>query len=221
MSLINNEILYKPAYTYGVHEVIKRNNFRYYKIKNLLVPSVTSILRMSRPTQDYNYSVTQSDSFEIGNIMHDYLDKYITNKNIQTENSKNSKIAINLGNVIINNIFPKVTSFIASEATVHNRFNYAGTLDLLAEIDNKLTIIDYKSSYRKKSSYLIDEHFQQLAAYAMAHDDMHDTNIQQAMIFIVYKESYEFEILTADLSLLNDYKCMWQDKLRYYNEVSV
>ena len=40
-------------------------------------------------------------------------------------------------------------------------------LDLLAEIDGKLTIIDYKSSFRKKSSYQIDEHFQQLAAYAM------------------------------------------------------
>jgi len=221
MSLINSEILYKPSYTYGEHEVIKRNNFRYYKIENLLVPSVTSILRVSKSTQDTYYSAKQSDSFEIGNMMHDYLDRYITNKNIYTENSKNSKIASDLSKVIIDNIFPKVTSFIASEATVHNEYSYAGTLDLLAEIDNKLTIIDYKSSYRKKSSYLIDEHFQQLAAYAIAHDKMHDTDIRQAMLFIVYKESYEFEVLTADFSLLSDYKCMWQDKLRYYNEVSL
>ncbi len=221
MSLINNENFYNPTYSYGVHEVIKRNNFRYYKIENLLVPSVTSILRLSRPTQESSYSSKQADSFEIGNMMHDYLDKYITNRDIQFSKTKNSQIAFDLSKVIIDNIFPKITSFIASEATVHSHFNYAGTLDLLAEVDNKLTVIDYKSSYRKKSSYLIDEHFQQLAAYAMAHDDMHDTNIQQAMIFVVYKESYEFEILTADLSLLNDYKCMWQDKLRYYNEVSV
>ncbi len=221
MSLINNEKLYNPTFIYGEHEVIKRNNFRYYKIENLLVPSVTSILRVSRSTQDYNYSTKQSDSFEIGNMMHEYLDKYITNKNIHTENSKNSKIASDLSKVIINNIFPKVTSFIASEATVHNHYNYAGTLDLLAEIDNKLTIIDYKSSYRKKSSYLIDEHFQQLAAYAIAHDSMYNTDIQQAMLFIVYKESYEFEVITANLSSLNNYKSMWQDKLEYYNEVSV
>tara|TARA_Y100000768_G_C23785408_1_gene590051 strand:+ start:25 stop:690 length:666 start_codon:yes stop_codon:yes gene_type:complete len=221
MSLINNENFYNPTYSYGVHEVIKRNNFRYYKIENLLVPSVTSILRLSRPTQESSYSSKQADSFEIGNMMHDCLDKYITNRDIQFSKTKNFQIALDLSKVIIDNIFPKITSFIASEATVHSHFNYAGTLDLLAEVDNKLTVIDYKSSYRKKSSYLIDEHFQQLAAYAMAHDDMHDTNIQQAMIFVVYKESYEFEILTADLSLLNDYKCMWQDKLRYYNEVSV
>ncbi len=221
MSLINNEKIYKPTYTYGEHEVIKRNNFRFYRIENLLVPSVTSILRISRTNQNLTYSSKQYDSFEIGNMMHDYLDKYITNQDIVTDDSKNSRIALDLSNVIIDNIFPKVSSFIASEATVHNHYNYAGTLDLLAKIDNKLTIIDYKSSYRKKSSYLIDEHFQQLAAYAMAHDSMHDTEIKQAMLFIVYKESYDFEILTADSLSLNNYKCMWKDKLDYYNEVSV
>ena len=220
MSLINNGKIYNPIYTYDNHEVIKRNNFRYYKIENLLVPSVTSILRLSRSNQANNYSSQQADSFEIGNIMHDYLDKYIRNQNIDIENTKNFQIACNLSKVIIDNIFPIVTSFIASEATVHDYYNYAGTLDLLAVIDDKLTIIDYKSSYRKKSSHLIDEHFQQLAAYAIAHDRMHNTDIKQAMLFIVYKDSYEFEILTADLSLLNDYKYMWQDKLKYYNGVS-
>lgn len=221
MSLINNEKIYKPTFIYGEHEVIKRNNFRYYKIDNQLVPSVTSILRVSRLTQDYNFSSRQIDSFEIGNMMHEYLDKYITNRVIEIENTKNCKIAYELSKVVINNIFPRIESFIASEATVHDNYNYAGTLDLLAEIDNKLTIIDYKSSYGRKSSFLIDEHFQQLAAYAIAHDNMYNTYIKQAMIFIVYKESYEFDILTADLSLLDEYKYMWQDKLRYYNEVSV
>ena len=68
---------------------------------------------------------------------------------------------------------------------------------------------------------MIDEHFQQLAAYAIAHDQMYGTDIKQAMIFIVYKESYEFDVLTANFASLDEYKCMWQDKLRYYNELSV
>ena len=115
MYLKNNERLYNPTYTYVEHEVIKRNNFRYYKIENLLVPSVTSILRVSRLNQDYNYSSKQFNSFEIGNLMHEYLDKYITNQDIQTENTKNSQIASELSRVIIQNIFPKITSFIASK----------------------------------------------------------------------------------------------------------
>jgi hypothetical protein len=81
-------------------------------------------------------------------------------------------------------------------------------------------VIDYKSSYRKKSSFQIDEHFQQLAAYASAHDKMFNTKIERAMIFIVYKDTYENDILEADLSLLNNYKEMWIDKLNYYNDVS-
>jgi hypothetical protein len=67
---------------------------------------------------------------------------------------------------------------------------------------------------------MIDEHFQQLAAYASAHDKMHNTKIEQAMIFIVYKETYKYDILTADLSLLNQYKLMWKEKLGYYKEIS-
>ena len=220
MSLINKGLNYDPIYNYSHNEVIKRNNFRYYKINNLLVPSVTSILRLSRYNQRDSFSSKQADSFEIGNLMHEYLDSYVTQRAIEIQDNKNSKIALKLSEVIINNIFPIVDKFIASEATVQDDFNYAGTLDLLGLIDNKLTVVDYKSSYRKKSAFMIDEHFQQLAAYASAHDKMHNTKIEQAMIFIVYKETYKYDILTADLSLLNQYKLMWKEKLGYYKEIS-
>ena len=221
MSLINRDIIYTPSFEYGKQEVIKQNDFRYYKFSDILVPSVTSILRLSRPKQKFIYSSKQADSFEIGNLVHEYLDCYVTNKKIDDSDSENSKIAIKLSEVIINNIFPKVDAFISTEATVHNNHEYAGTLDLLALIDGKLTIIDYKSSYRQKSVDQIDEHFQQLAAYALAHDNMHSTKIEQAMIFVAYKESYKNDIYTADLSLLNHYKLMWNEALNYYKEISL
>ena len=221
MSLINKDIIYSPSFEYNKQEVVKKNDFRYYKFSDFLVPSVTSILRISRPKQIFNHSSNQADSFEIGNLMHEYLDCYVTDKKIEDLDSENSKIASKLSEVIINNIFPKVDSFISTEATVHNNHEYAGTLDLLALVDGKLTIIDYKSSYRPKSSLQIDEHFQQLAAYALAHDNMHNTQIEQAMIFVVYKESYKYEILTSDSLLLNKYKLMWNETLHYYKEISL
>ena len=221
MSLINRDIIYSPYFEYSKQEVVKRNDFRYYKFSDFLVPSVTSILRVSRPKQIFNYSSKQADSFEIGNLMHEYLDCYVTDKKIDDQDSENSRIALKLSEVIINNIFPKIDSFISTEATVHNNHEYAGTLDLLALVGGKLTIIDYKSSYRPKSSLQIDEHFQQLAAYALAHDNMHNTKIEQAMIFVVYKESYKYEILTSDLLLLNKYKLMWNETLDYYKEISL
>ena len=221
MSLINRDIIYSPSFEYSKQEVVKQNDFRYYKYSDFLVPSVTSILRISRPKQIFNNSSKQADSFEIGNLMHEYLDCYVTDKKIEDLDSENSKIASKLSEVIINNIFPKVDSFISTEATVHNNHEYAGTLDLLALVDGKLTIIDYKSSYRPKSSLQIDEHFQQLAAYALAHDNMHNTKIEQAMIFVVYKESYKYEILTSDSLLLHKYKIMWNETLDYYKEISL
>ena len=221
MSLINKDIIYSPSFEYSKQEVVKQNDFRYYKFSDFLVPSVTSILRISRPKQTFYHSSKQADSFEIGNLMHEYLDCYVTGKKIGNPDSENSKIALKLSEVIINNIFPKIDSFISTEATVHNNHEYAGTLDLLALVDGKLTIIDYKSSYRPKNSLQIDEHFQQLAAYALAHDNMHNTKIEQAMIFVVYKESYKYEILTSDLLLLNKYKLMWNETLDYYKEISL
>ena len=220
MFLINEDITYSPQFSYREYEVIKQNNFRYYKIADKLVPSVTSILRLSRYNQKDTFSAKQADSFEIGNLMHSYLDKYIKKEEIKTEDSGNSKIALQLCKSIIDNIFPCIDKFIASEATIHEDCNYAGRLDLLAEIDGKLTVVDYKSSFRKKSSYQIDEHFQQLAAYASAHDKMFNTKIERAMIFIVYKDTFEHEVLEADSSSLNTYKDMWIDKLQYYNDVS-
>ena len=119
MSLINRDIIYTPSYEYGQQEVIKKNDFRYYKFNDLLVPSVTSILRVSKSKQTFNYSSKQADSFEIGNLMHEYLECYVTDKKIDDPDSENSKIALKLSEAIINNIFPKVDSFISTEATVH------------------------------------------------------------------------------------------------------
>ena len=56
MSLINKGILYSPTYEYSKQEVIKQNNIRYYKFDDLLVPSVTSVIRLSRSNQSNNYS---------------------------------------------------------------------------------------------------------------------------------------------------------------------
>ena len=96
MSLINRGILYSPSYMYEKQEVIKQNNFRYYKFDELLVPSVTSVIRLSRSNQSYNYSAKQADSFEIGNLMHEYLDLYVTNKKIERQSTENSRIATKL-----------------------------------------------------------------------------------------------------------------------------
>ena len=49
---------------------------------------------------------------------------------------------------------------------------------------------------------------------------MFNTNIERAMIFVVYKDTFESEVLEADLSLLNNYKEMWMDKLKYYKDIS-
>lgn len=221
MSLINNNLDYRPDYTYNKYEIVKQNNFRYYKIQNILVPSVTSILRLSRWNQIDYYSKSQAQSFDIGNHMHKYLYDYVLGLQNEVATNNNQVIAERLAKTIIDKFFPMLSNILAAEATVHNMFSYAGTLDLMATIDGNLTIVDYKSSSRKKSNFQIDEHFQQLSAYAEAHDIMHGTCIDQIMIVIIYKDNLDLEICSAAKSELKKYKQMWNDKLKYYQEVSI
>ena len=105
MFSINEEISYSPIFSYREYEVIKQNNFRYYKIQNKLVPSVTSILRLSRHNQRETFSSKQADSLEIGNLMHSYLDRYIKKEKIITCEDNNSRIAMRLCKSIIEKYF--------------------------------------------------------------------------------------------------------------------
>jgi hypothetical protein len=53
------------------------------------------------------------------------------------------------------------------ELAVASRMHwYAGTLDLIAEIEGKLTVVDYKNSANKNDSI-------QMAAYAIAYEEQH------------------------------------------------
>ena len=46
MFLKNNSYLYSPSFEYNEYDVIKQNNFRYYKIKEKLVHLHTVALEM-------------------------------------------------------------------------------------------------------------------------------------------------------------------------------
>ena len=85
-------------------------------------------------------------------------------------------------------------------------------------MDNKLTIVDYKSTFRKKSSSQIEEHFQQLAAYSLAHDFLYGTSISNLMLVIATRGSHKCEIICADIDDIKHYKDLWNSKLNFYKD---
>ena len=63
------------------------------------------------------------------------------------------------------------------------------------------TIIDFKQSNRPKKLEWIEDYYLQIAAYAMAHDYLHKSNIQQGIIMICTPDLYfqEFKFQGAEL----------------------
>jgi len=78
-----------------------------------------------------------------------------------------------------------------SEVRVYHPSGYAGTLDLLSIYEDKATILDFTTSNRLKIKEWLKNKFLQCTAYAIAHDYLHDSNIQQTAVVVLTPERFQ------------------------------
>jgi len=76
------------------------------------------------------------------------------------------------------------TEFWGTEVPVYYSGLYAGTTDLVGVWKDRPAIMDFKQSNKVKKREYIADYFLQLAAYALAHDEMHGTEINQGVILM-------------------------------------
>lgn len=206
---------YKVKYNYPTYHVNKVNDMRYYCISSdINVPSVTSILKRTNNSRMMPTKVN-NDSLEIGNIMHKYLDIYVSQNKDFYKDSKNFLIAKGLAQTVIDNLILSIDEIWGTEVSVLYKDAYAGTIDLIGTIDGKLTLIDYKSSYRRKRKNEMDEYFLQLAAYSIAHDWQYDTTIDSIIVFLAIRNG-QFEKTVVENDEFDYYKSMWFDRLNAF-----
>ena len=212
---------FREKYNYPVYHVNKINNVRFYSVsENLNVPSVTSILRLTNQNKPINFSLNhKTDSMEIGDYMHKYLEHYVSRDDNFHSDTKNYLIAKKLAQIIIDNFINDLDEAWGTEVSVLYKNLYAGTIDLIGIKDEKLSVIDYKSSYRKKTKEEMEEHFLQLAAYAVAHDWQYKTNIDSIIVFLAIRNG-EFEKTVISGHELDSYKKKWFDRLDVFTKLT-
>tara|TARA_B100001989_G_C24306355_1_gene348268 strand:- start:108 stop:602 length:495 start_codon:yes stop_codon:yes gene_type:complete len=157
---------------------------------------------------------------EIGDMMHQYLQQYLNGEDNITIDSSQAYLAESLGKIVIENLINGLDEIWGSEVSVHYKDEYAGTIDLIGLLDNKVCIIDYKSSYRTKTISELEDYFLQCAAYVIAHDWQYDTNIDSIMIFQVTRSGeYEMNLIDGDELII--YKEKWLKRLTtFYDNIS-
>ena len=213
---------FKEKYDYKTYHINKVNDMRYYCVSaDINVPSVTSILRSTNDKflNNLNYQ-SNTDSIEIGNFMHKYLEHYVSKNNDFIVSSENYNIAKKLAHLVIENFIINLDEVWGTEVSVLYKDLYAGTIDLIGMNDGKLCLVDYKSSYRSKSKEEMEEYFLQLAAYSIAHDWQYNTKINSLIVFLAIRNG-QFEKTSISNNELDIYKSKWLSRLEKFQKTSL
>jgi hypothetical protein len=200
---------------------------RTYQVNGFSLPSVTTIL--SR-TKDQEYLKKWKDkighkeaerifnlSSKRGTAMHKFLEKHIEGSGYEdlTEIGVQAKP---MAKKIIDTGLSYVSQYYGSEVTLYYPGLYAGTTDLVCKHNDLDTIIDFKQSNRPKEEAWIEDYYLQIAAYAMAHDYIHGSNIEQGIIMVCTPDLYYQEFKFGGLTL-RSWKHKFLKRLDQYYEL--
>lgn len=196
------------------------NGRRYIVGEGKPLPSVTTILGKTKDLTHIREWVKRVGEAEaerikteasgIGNGMHKNLERYILG-----EDMSGTFMAKALAKVIIKEGLPKVNEIWGTEVALYAKGLYAGTTDLVGVHEGIPSIMDFKNSLREKKKEWIEDYFMQLAAYAMAHNEMYDTDINRGVVMIATRDAtYQEFIIEGDE--FNHYQQMWAEKLCAY-----
>jgi ATP-dependent exoDNAse (exonuclease V) beta subunit len=122
------------------------------------------------------------------------------------------QMATNMADQVIARGLPNVDEVWAMEEMLYYPGLYAGTADLIGLHRGEPAIFDYKTTNKMKSKDKIQNYACQLAAYALAHNELFGTNIKKGVIFMVARDlsfqEYVFEGAEWDKAMGE-----WMDRL--------
>jgi len=200
-------------------------------------PSITTVLKLLDTKEWYGYWVTSiakkekisetqakvrckeigDNSIKMGNMIHKYAEDFLNNAKyvILRSDSKDEIEGINPAT-----LFQPLMIHLASAMTIGNVYGVekeiysddlqlAGTVDLVAEYEGELSIIDFKNSRKpkSKSECAKKDYFVQLCAYGKMWEFCTGQKIKQGVILViswdgkvkahkVKLEDYELDLMT-------------------------
>jgi genome maintenance exonuclease 1 len=107
-----------------------------------------------------------------------------------------------------------------SEVVISYPGLYAGQTDLCGIYQGRESIIDFKQSNKPKREEWIEDYYYQMVAYAMAHDVIHGTQIEQGVILMCTPDLF-FQKFVLNGSRFRQYKWKWLWRLSEYYKKKV
>ena len=198
------------------------------------VPSVTTVLDKTKPAEsrialaNWRKNVGEKKAQEIvteaanrGTRMHTFLENYIKGDVLkETVSNPYAQQSLTMAKIVIDKGFPKINEVWGSEVPLYFPELYAGTTDCCGIHDGDESILDFKQTNKPKKLEYIGDYFLQLTAYAMAHNEIHKTNIRKGVILMCSKD-YEYQEFILEPTDFDYWSEQWLKRVeQYYRENS-
>ena len=223
-------MLWNKKYNYPTSSRATEDGVRRYLLGEEKLPSVTSILDLTKSEEDKaalaNWRERNKDADQItkaassrGSKMHGFLESYLLNRenlSFFDDNEQYKKMA----KVIIDKgLTNRLEEIWGVECTLYYPKKYAGTCDLVGIYSGRETIIDFKQANKLKKIEYVDSWFLQTAAYSLAHNFVHNSNITSCVILVCTVDNVfqEFKIQGTELIT---YQNLFLGRLKKFNEIS-
>ena len=215
--------LYK--YPKSKRELLK--GYRHYDVNDEKLPSVTTILQatqdaekaesLKRWTQKVGEAAARrvlEQATKRGTAMHSYLETYIQGGKV-LDLRDIGREASSMAETIIDRGFKDIEEIWGSEVTLFYPNLYAGATDLCGIYQGRESIIDFKSSNKPKKVEWITDYKLQMVAYAMAHNCVYGTDIEQGVILMCTPDNF-FQKFTINGREFRELKWEWLRRVDNY-----
>ena len=206
------------------------NDQRHYEVGSEKLPSVTTILAATQSDEKraslakWKARVGDNEAERIKNVaasrgtnMHSHLEYHLNGQGL-LDLSSEGREARNMADKIIKEGLNDLHEIWGSEVVLHYPNKYAGATDLVGIYQGRDSIIDFKQSNKPKKDEWITDYKLQLAAYALAHDAIHKTEIEQGVILMCTPDLY-FQRFIINGQQFRDYKQEWMKRVEKYYEL--
>lgn len=191
------------------------------------IPSVTTILSKTKDMkhliawkkrigEDKAKQITE-ESAGLGTTMHAHLEAYVLGEQRPGGNNYGRLMAQRMADTVISEGLIDVDEVWGVESHLYYENLWAGTTDLVGMYMGRPAIMDFKTTIKPKKREWVEDYRLQLAAYAMAHNNIHGTNIDTTVVFMVSREC-EFQKFVWTGQEFEESTMLWSQKVADYYE---
>jgi genome maintenance exonuclease 1 len=206
-------------------------NERHYELGTEKLPSVTTILAATQPEEkrlaleawkarvgEVEANRTRDQAAERGTSMHRILEGYMLGQNHLDLTDLGQNAHTMAQQIIDKGLKDRLTEFFGLEVTLFYPGLYAGATDVVGIYDGGESIVDFKQSNKTKRREWLEDYKLQLAAYALAHNEVYGTNIQKGVNLICTRDNY-YQEFVFEGEEFRQAKFDWLKRVdQYYNQ---